>query len=161
EQAPDLIEGEAAAAPDRDQCQSLQHRCLEKPSLPAPSDRGDQALLFVEPQCRCRNTGSAGHLGDVQWPGPAVRVVSRHALTLSRLQLARWNHRSPGQPGAHMDTTNRTENAQATLWNGPSGAAWVAAQDVLDGALRPFQDLLAAEVAATSGHRVLDVGCGT
>ncbi|MQY25026.1 class I SAM-dependent methyltransferase [Nocardia aurantia] len=60
-----------------------------------------------------------------------------------------------------MDTTNRTENAQATLWNGPAGAAWVAARDVVDGALRPFQDLLVDEVAATSGHRVLDVGCGT
>ncbi|WP_231386978.1 class I SAM-dependent methyltransferase [Nocardia sp. BMG111209] len=57
--------------------------------------------------------------------------------------------------------TNRTENPQATLWNGPAGAAWVAAQDVVDGALRPFRDLLVDEVVATSGHRVLDVGCGT
>ncbi|MCX4093017.1 class I SAM-dependent methyltransferase [Nocardia sp. alder85J] len=60
-----------------------------------------------------------------------------------------------------MSGTNRTGNPQATLWNGPAGEAWVAAQEVVDGALRPFRDLLVEEVVATSGQRVLDVGCGT
>lgn len=52
-------------------------------------------------------------------------------------------------------------DAQATLWNGPAGRAWVDAQAVLDGMLRPFEDLLVDAVGAASATRVLDVGCGT
>jgi hypothetical protein len=31
---------------------------------------------------------------------------------------------------------------QAQLWNGNSGAAWVALQDMLDAMFKPFEDLL-------------------
>jgi SAM-dependent methyltransferase len=50
---------------------------------------------------------------------------------------------------------------QATLWNGTSGHAWVDAQAALDGMFQPFEDLLADEVSARPGGRILDVGCGT
>jgi SAM-dependent methyltransferase len=59
-----------------------------------------------------------------------------------------------------MDDMPRTDNQQA-LWNGRSGHAWAAAQDVLDRVLKPFEDLLVDAVCAASAHRVLDVGCGT
>jgi SAM-dependent methyltransferase len=55
-----------------------------------------------------------------------------------------------------MDVTDQT-----TLWNGVSGCAWVEAQDLLDEVFRPLENLLVASVAAGSGGRVLDVGCGT
>jgi SAM-dependent methyltransferase len=55
-----------------------------------------------------------------------------------------------------MNTT--AVDDQALLWNGPAGQAWVDAQQLLDETLKPFEDLLVAEV---SGGRVLDVGCGT
>lgn len=48
---------------------------------------------------------------------------------------------------------------QNRLWNGPSGHAWVAAQEVLDRMFEPFEKLL-VEVAA-SKRQVLDIGCGT
>ena len=50
---------------------------------------------------------------------------------------------------------------QMKLWNGPSGRAWVDAQEVLDQLFMPFETLLADAVAAGSRHHVLDVGCGT
>jgi ubiquinone/menaquinone biosynthesis C-methylase UbiE len=54
---------------------------------------------------------------------------------------------------------------QEALWNGPAGHAWVAAQELMDGILKPFQDLLvdAVSVRSASNSRlaVLDVGCGT
>lgn len=52
-------------------------------------------------------------------------------------------------------------DAQATLWNGPAGRAWVDAQPLLDGMLAPFETLMVEAVAAASATRVLDVGCGT
>ena len=55
-----------------------------------------------------------------------------------------------------MDVTDQT-----TLWNGVSGCAWVEAQDLLDEVFRPLENLLVASVAAGSGGRVLDIGCGT
>ncbi len=55
----------------------------------------------------------------------------------------------------------RQENAQATLWNGTSGCAWVDEQPLLDGILAPFEDLLVDAVRASAARRVLDVGCGT
>jgi SAM-dependent methyltransferase len=53
------------------------------------------------------------------------------------------------------------DSEQARLWNGPSGQAWIDLQDVLDRALRPFEELLVAAVAALGAQHVLDVGCGT
>ena len=47
------------------------------------------------------------------------------------------------------------------LWNGVAGRAWVDAQELMDQALQPFEDLLVAFVSDASAGRVLDVGCGT
>jgi ubiquinone/menaquinone biosynthesis C-methylase UbiE len=60
-----------------------------------------------------------------------------------------------------MEAAHQPDNAQATLWNGPAGQAWVEAQELLDGVFKPFEDLLTGAVAAGSAGRVLDVGCGT
>jgi SAM-dependent methyltransferase len=60
-----------------------------------------------------------------------------------------------------MDTTQPTGGAQTRLWNGPSGHAWVDAQEALDRMFEPFEQLLLEGVPAGSGGRVLDVGCGT
>jgi SAM-dependent methyltransferase len=50
---------------------------------------------------------------------------------------------------------------QARLWNGPSGRAWVEAQELIDRLFQPLEELLVEAVLATSGRSVLDVGCGT
>jgi SAM-dependent methyltransferase len=50
---------------------------------------------------------------------------------------------------------------QMKLWNGPSGNAWVDAQEVLDKLFEPFESILVEAIAAGSRHQVLDVGCGT
>jgi SAM-dependent methyltransferase len=60
-----------------------------------------------------------------------------------------------------MTVTHKNDESPATLWNSTSGCAWVEMQDLLDRVLQPFEDLLVAEVAASSPKRVLDVGCGT
>jgi SAM-dependent methyltransferase len=60
-----------------------------------------------------------------------------------------------------MDETPQTENAQTALWNGSAGQAWIAAQAVIDGMFKPFEDLLVHKIGTRSGLRVLDVGCGT
>ena len=60
-----------------------------------------------------------------------------------------------------MDVTNQGDDEQTTLWNGLAGRAWVEAQELLDHIFMPLQDLLVEAVAAGSGGRVLDVGCGT
>ena len=60
-----------------------------------------------------------------------------------------------------MDNAHHTANDQAALWNGPSGHAWVEAQETLDQMLKPFEELLLAGIPATGVHAVLDVGCGT
>ncbi|KOG39834.1 class I SAM-dependent methyltransferase [Streptomyces resistomycificus] len=60
-----------------------------------------------------------------------------------------------------MDGKPRTDDDMAARWNGPAGHVWVEAQAVLDGMLRPFEDLLVAEMSAVPAGRVLDVGCGT
>lgn len=54
------------------------------------------------------------------------------------------------------------QNEQATLWNGSGGHGWVAAQDLLDQTLKPFEHVL-VEAVSDMGPvgRVLDVGCGT
>ncbi|HET7527234.1 MAG TPA: class I SAM-dependent methyltransferase [Burkholderiaceae bacterium] len=60
-----------------------------------------------------------------------------------------------------MDHKLPIDSEQATLWNGPSGQAWIDLQDVLDRSLQPFEDLLVDAVAAQRAQHVLDVGCGT
>lgn len=60
-----------------------------------------------------------------------------------------------------MNATQPTPTAQAVLWNGRAGRAWIDAQATLDRMFAPFEDLLADTVRATSARRVLDVGCGT
>lgn len=57
--------------------------------------------------------------------------------------------------------TNSSGGEQATLWNGPSGQAWVEEQAVLDEMLRPMEDLLVDAVGKAAARHVLDVGCGT
>jgi SAM-dependent methyltransferase len=47
------------------------------------------------------------------------------------------------------------------LWNGSAGHSWVAAQELLDGMLEPFERLLVAVAVAEPRQAVLDVGCGT
>ena len=60
-----------------------------------------------------------------------------------------------------MSTTNRHDDQQQKLWNGPAGHAWVDAQATLDQMFLPFEQLLTRAVAAASARHVLDVGCGT
>ncbi|MCX4916638.1 class I SAM-dependent methyltransferase [Streptomyces sp. NBC_00687] len=60
-----------------------------------------------------------------------------------------------------MEAKDKPDDEQAARWNGPSGNAWVEAQDVVDALYRPLQDLLVEAVPEGRGGRVLDVGCGT
>jgi SAM-dependent methyltransferase len=57
--------------------------------------------------------------------------------------------------------TPRTDDDQATRWNGPAGCGWVELQGVLDQIYKPIEELLVEAVAAGSSDSVLDVGCGT
>lgn len=60
-----------------------------------------------------------------------------------------------------MDNARRATDGQAARWKGPAGHAWVEGQALLDGLLKPFEDLLVEAVAAEPGENVLGVGCGT
>jgi len=63
-----------------------------------------------------------------------------------------------------METTREADSEQSALWNGPAGRAWVEAQELMDGILKPFENLLVEAVSVHSDGRqldVLDVGCGT
>src|SRR5215472_15453569 len=63
-----------------------------------------------------------------------------------------------------MNVGRQADDELAALWNGPSGRAWVDAQELLDRMFQPFEDLLVAAVLAGGPlppGRVLDVGCGT
>ena len=63
-----------------------------------------------------------------------------------------------------METTHDADGEQSVLWNGPAGHAWVDAQELMDGILKPFEDLLVGAVSARAEAPtldVLDVGCGT
>ncbi len=60
-----------------------------------------------------------------------------------------------------MANSNEVRAEQTAMWNGPSGAAWIDAQEILDAMFRPFEDLLMDAIPAGSAWRVLDIGCGT
>ena len=60
-----------------------------------------------------------------------------------------------------MNATYRTDDEQATLWNGLAGRAWVDSQELLDQMFKPFEDILVEAVSTASATHVLDVGCGT
>jgi len=67
-----------------------------------------------------------------------------------------------------VDAKRKTDDEQAARWNGPAASAWVEAQSLVDGVLKPFEDLLVEAMSADQegqvlgdGGRVLDVGCGT
>ncbi len=60
-----------------------------------------------------------------------------------------------------MASAQQTNEEQAKAWNGPSGTAWIEAQQVLDGMFRPIEELFVEAVSAAGAGRVLDVGCGT
>ncbi|WP_336298789.1 class I SAM-dependent methyltransferase [Streptomyces cinnabarinus] len=57
--------------------------------------------------------------------------------------------------------THSTDDSQAARWNGRTGHIWVEEQALLDGLLRPLEELLVEAVPAGHEGRVLDVGCGT
>jgi len=57
--------------------------------------------------------------------------------------------------------SNPNEEDQAARWNGPSGRAWVEAQEPLDRMFHAFEKLLVDAVVAEAARGVLDVGCGT
>jgi len=60
-----------------------------------------------------------------------------------------------------MTIPNDVADAQAALWNGPAGHAWVDGQVLLDRLYLPFQERLLEAVIAAAPQSVLDVGCGT
>lgn len=53
-----------------------------------------------------------------------------------------------------------TNEEMSSIWNGVSGRAWVDEQQLLDRTYEPIEKLLAAAVAASGAHAVLDIGCG-
>ncbi|MBP0449270.1 class I SAM-dependent methyltransferase [Kitasatospora sp. RG8] len=60
-----------------------------------------------------------------------------------------------------MDGVQKRDDGQAARWKGAGGRAWVDAQAVLDGVLKPLEDVLIEAAPVREGDRVLDVGCGT
>lgn len=66
EHSGDLIEREAGLAPEHDQREPIEHGGIEEPAQAAPANRGDQALLLIEPQRRGRDTRPAHHLRNIK-----------------------------------------------------------------------------------------------
>lgn len=60
-----------------------------------------------------------------------------------------------------MSKSEPHNQQQSTLWNGPSGQAWVESQQLMDQLLRPFEELLVEAATAEPCQHLLDVGCGT
>lgn len=60
-----------------------------------------------------------------------------------------------------MDASTTHGDAQAALWNGPAGDAWVQAQPLLDALFAPFSEWLVEVARTRSARSVIDVGCGT
>ncbi|PWI13195.1 SAM-dependent methyltransferase [Streptomyces sp. Act143] len=59
-----------------------------------------------------------------------------------------------------MEFKHPTEDDQAARW-ARAGHIWVEKQELLDGLLRPLEEVLVEGMPADTGGRVLDVGCGT
>lgn len=49
---------------------------------------------------------------------------------------------------------------QAEFWNGRMGEAWAKAEARIDQLMMPLSEVAVAQMAAQSGERILDVGCG-
>jgi SAM-dependent methyltransferase len=60
-----------------------------------------------------------------------------------------------------MTNSNDVRAEQSAQWNGPSGSAWIDAQEILDAMFRPFEDLLIDAIPPGAASRALDIGCGT
>jgi SAM-dependent methyltransferase len=60
-----------------------------------------------------------------------------------------------------MNMPPQANDAQAALWNGTAGSAWIAEKAVLDAMFKPFEDLLVGMICDDAELQVLDVGCGT
>ena len=60
-----------------------------------------------------------------------------------------------------MTEQSAANDAQAALWNGGGGCAWVESQELIDRVLAPLETLLIDAGTFEAGARVLDVGCGT
>src|SRR5262245_25171168 len=56
---------------------------------------------------------------------------------------------------------SETNASMAAMWNGPTGAQWVANADHHDRALAVWGEAVLAAGAPAGGDRVVDVGCGT
>lgn len=50
--------------------------------------------------------------------------------------------------------------AQAELWNGRMGTAWVSVEETIDSLLEPLTRHLIDAAAPAPGKRILDIGCG-
>ena len=59
-----------------------------------------------------------------------------------------------------MSKTEAFAAKQQFDWNGPSGANWVARQEMQDAVLAPASALLFAAAKLQKGERVIDIGCG-
>lgn len=57
-------------------------------------------------------------------------------------------------------TAQQANADQIAYWNGIAGEKWVTAQDRLDTMLAPISTRLLEALAAESGERILDIGCG-
>ncbi|MFI0963331.1 class I SAM-dependent methyltransferase [Streptomyces sp. NPDC021080] len=63
--------------------------------------------------------------------------------------------------GSERGADGTAAGEQAERWNGPTGDAWVEAQDMVDALFAPLEKLIVDAVPAGQGGQVLDVGCGT
>ena len=59
-----------------------------------------------------------------------------------------------------MSSNEQRDNDQAVYWNEEGGARWVRHIDGVEAMLEPLSVRLLERVAAKSGDRVLDIGCG-
>ena len=57
---------------------------------------------------------------------------------------------------SHFDESSEVQK----YWNEEGGKKWVDSIDVVESILVPMSNRLMQQIAATSGERILDVGCG-